>query len=157
MLFRSNILYYQLRTTDITGKDESEESGSESSVVISDAEEASENELPPADMTEEEIAAAAAAAQEATLRQSAALERSIAQLNTRIDTILADFQKLLDAYNAQEINDGTVAVSAYRYYAPKLLSGAFLRQALKSAGPLCAVGFIVCLLLMIIERRRGKA
>ena len=68
--------------------------------------------------------------------------------------IIADYKAMLDAYNAQEINDMTVAVSNCRYSAPKLLSGAFIKNAIKTAGPLCALGFMLCMILIIRSRRK---
>ena len=104
-------------------------------------------------MTEEEIAAAARAAEEAAARQIAALEQSIKDLLDKRAAIMADFSALIQAYNDQQINDLTVTVSPVKVYTSKLLSGAFLKQALKTAGPFCAVGLMVCLVLVILSRR----
>ena len=38
----------------------------------------------------------------------------------------------------------------------RLLSGAFAKQTLKVAGPFCAVGFMMCLVLIIISRRKEE-
>ena len=107
-------------------------------------------------MTEEEIAAAAAAAQEAIARQTASLEKSIDALILRRDAVFADFQAMLKAYNDQEINENTLTVRYGRFYAPSLLSGAFIKKVLKTAGPFCAVGFMVCMVLLIRSRRKEE-
>jgi uncharacterized membrane protein len=39
---------------------------------------------------------------------------------------------------------------------PSLLSGEFAVRMIKTAGPLCAVGFMVCMVLLIISRRKEE-
>ena len=63
---------------------------------------------------------------------------------------------MLEAYTAREINEKTVSVTAVKYKAPTILSGAFAVKAIKTAGPLCAVGFMVCMVLLIISRRKEE-
>ena len=72
------------------------------------------------------------------------------------DEIVNDFTAMLEAYSAQEINERTVSATAAKYETPKLLSGAFIKTVLKTAGPLCAVGFMVCLVLIIRSRRKEE-
>ena len=72
------------------------------------------------------------------------VETKIETLVAKKDAIVSDFTAMLDAYSAQEINEKTVSVTAVKYKAPSLLSGAFIKTVLKTAGPLCAVGFMVC-------------
>ena len=43
-----------------------------------------------------------------------------------------------------------------RYDTPKILSGAFIIKCIKTAGPICALGFMVCIILMIISRRKEE-
>ena len=66
------------------------------------------------------------------------------------------FAEFLQAYSAREMNDSTVAVTAVKYNAPKLLSGVFIKQAIKTAGPICVLGFIVCLVCIIVSRRKEE-
>ena len=112
-------------------------------------------------MTEEEIAAAAAEAERLAKAQTSALEKNIAALVEKGNGIIADFKAMLTAYNDQEINDLTVNVIKYDYEAPRVLSGAFIKKAIKVAGPICAIGFMLCMVLIVISRRkeekRGKA
>jgi hypothetical protein len=61
---------------------------------------------------------------------------------------------MLDAFNKHEINDQTVAVTSYNYITPKVLSGAFVIAAIKTAGPICAIGLMLCLVLIIRSRKR---
>ena len=82
------------------------------------------------------------------------VETKIAALVEKKNAIVNDFAAMLDAYSAQEINERTVSVTAAKYETPKLLSGDFIKTVLKTAGPICAVGFMVCLVLLIRSRRK---
>ena len=93
---------------------------------------------------------------EAYQRQIALMEAAIQQLIEKGREIREDFDAMLQAYNGQKINDLTVYVSNYKYEAPKLLSGAFIKKVLKTAGPICALGLIVCLALIIVSRRKEE-
>ena len=102
----------------------------------------------------------AAAVEQLNMRERAKLkstvEEKISALTTKKDAILGDFAAMLDAYSAQEINDRTVSTTAVKYKAPSLISGAFIVKALKTAGPICAVGFMVCMVLLIRSRRKEE-
>ena len=106
--------------------------------------------------TAKELEEAAKALEEAQASKVQALESGIADLLTRREAVMTDFAALLNAYNEQEINDLTVTASAVRYKTPKLLSGAFIVKCIKTAGPICALGFMVCIILMIISRRKKE-
>ena len=69
---------------------------------------------------------------------------------------MKDFADLIALYNSQQINDLTVAISGVKYESPSVFSGAFIKQTLKIAGPFCAVGFMVCLILLIRSRRKEE-
>ena len=84
------------------------------------------------------------------LRKS--VEEKISALTTKKDAIVSDFAAMLDAYSAQEINERTVSTTAVKYKAPSLISGEFVKKILKTAGPICAVGLMVCLVLLIRSR-----
>ena len=108
------------------------------------------------EMTDEEITQAAAAAERLARSQVADLEKSISTLVTKGEAIIKDFHNLLEAFNAQEINDLTVTVTGYKYNTPNVVSGAFIRAAIKTAGPICAIGFMLCMVLIIISRKREE-
>ena len=108
------------------------------------------------EMTDEEITQAAAEAERLARSQVANLEKSISTLVTKGEAIIQDFHNLLEAFNAQEINDLTVIVTGYKYNTPKVLSGAFIKAAIKTAGPICAIGFMLCMVLIIISRKREE-
>lgn len=108
------------------------------------------------EMTDEEITQAAAEAERMAHEQVVILEKSISTLVSKGEAIIKDFHNLLDAFNAQEINDLTITVTGYKYNTPKILSGAFIKAAIKTAGPVCAIGFMLCMVLIIISRKREE-
>ena len=108
------------------------------------------------EMSSEEIEAAAKAAEELSAHKVAALEQNIARLVEQYNDAAAKLSKLLDAYNAKTINDSTVEIIGGSYYTPKLLSGSFAVAIVKTAGPICAVGLLVCLALLIISRKKEQ-
>ena len=101
-----------------------------------------------------------AAAEELTAREKQQLqetvEKKLEALYAKKNEIEADFSAMLEAYTAREINEKTVSVDKVKYKAPSLLSGAFAVKAIKTAGPLCAVGFMVCMVMLIISRRKEE-
>ena len=106
-------------------------------------------------MTEEELAAAAAEAERTTTVRRNKLEENIRALVAESEAILADLKAMLNAYNSEKINELTVTVSQYEYKAPRLLSGTFIKHAIKTAGPIVAVGFMACA-VMIIRRLKKE-
>lgn len=94
------------------------------------------------------------AAEKAALR--ADVEQKLDMLRAKRDDVRSDFAAMLDAYAAREINEKTVSVSGLKYKTPSLLSGAFIVKAIKTAGPFCAVGFMVCMMLLIISRKKEE-
>ena len=131
----ATIALYQARLDDMTGT----------------AAKGSEN----ADETE-----AVTAIEELTPEEKAALradvDKKIQSLRVKKDTVRANFATMLDAYAAQEINEKTVSVSGLKYKTPSIFTGAFVIRTLKTAGPICVVGFMVCMVLLIISRRKEE-
>jgi len=82
------------------------------------------------------------------------VENSIEVIVEKGNACIDDFEGLLKVFNDEEINDQTVAVTRYSYKVPKILSGAFVTAAIKTAGPFCAIGFMLCMLLIIRSRRK---
>lgn len=159
----TEITTYQLRLNDLMKEDDSSAQSTATAAEPAEptgSEEAGDGEgeteeTAPA-MSQEEIDAMAAAAEEAAKKQTAALEASINELVAKREAVMTDFAGLIKLYNDTHINDLTVSTGKVRYYTPKLLSGAFIKKAIMTAGPICAVGFIVCLLVMIISRRKEE-
>lgn len=140
---QSQINLYQLRIADLTGQQNTVSGNVSETTGIASAATAT----PVRTST-------GTAAQDP--EQSATLEEEIQNLLDRRAAILADFAALINAYNAQELNDTTVTVSNVKYISASLLSGSFIRAFIKTAGPICAVGFMLCLVLIIISRIREE-
>ncbi len=84
--------------------------------------------------------------------QKAAVEKGITAAVRKLNQYTDTFSAFLKTYSEREMNDSTVAVTNVRFSTPKLLSGAFAKQVIKTAGPICVLGLIVCLLCMIVSR-----
>ncbi len=158
---KSNIATYQLRLKNLTGEPEEEQPKEEDKkdTPATDVTEGSgegDEETTVPQQSQEEIDALAKAAAEAKAAQTAALEADIDVLLAKRESIMKDFQALIKLYNDQQINDLTVNVSDVKYSTPKLLSGAFIKQTLKVAGPIVLAGFIVCAVLFIIRNRKEE-
>lgn len=108
------------------------------------------------ELTDAQIEEAAAKADRLAKSQITALEKNITTLVDKSQAVFSDFHSLLNSLNEQEINDLTITVTRYGYRAPQVLSGAFVKMAIKTAGPICAIGFIFCMILIIISRKREE-
>lgn len=122
------IALYQDRLVDMTGK-ASAEGEEAAAIVLTDAEKK--------------------ALQETT-------EQKLMELVEKKESVTKAFTAMLDAYTAQEINESTISITAMKYNKPSLLSGAFIVKVVKTAGPFCAVGFMVCLVLLIRDKRKEE-
>ena len=152
---KSEIETYQLKLSDLLKNTKAEVAAPVTASEVEDGEGATEEQQTTAPaMTDEKLARAAAAAEEASASQIATLEKDIHTLLQKVEAISASFIGMLQAYNEQELNEATVSVFGYKYDTPKVLSGAFVKQVIKCAGPLCAVGFMVCLVLLIRSRKK---
>ena len=92
--------------------------------------------------------------QKAQTVDTAQIQAEIDLIAAAKNTITADFEAMQNAYTAEEINEEKVTVSQLKFKAPSLLSGTYLKTVIKTAGPLCALGFIVCVWLIIRSRRK---
>lgn len=84
--------------------------------------------------------------------QLASLEEQIQTVLTKRESIMRDFAALITAYNEQVLNAQTVTASKVRYNTLSLKSGSFIKLYIKTAGPICVLGFMFCLVLIIISR-----
>ena len=84
------------------------------------------------------------------------LENGISRLVTKCNNAIITLKGLVRTFNEQEINDLFVTQSSVRYKAPSIISGSFIVLIVKTAGPICALGFIVALVLIIISKRKEK-
>ena len=160
---KSRIETYQLKLSDLLKYTDEQTTPEQSVTEIASEEEEAETrteearaEVPAMTMTEEELARATAAAEEASAYQIAALEKDIQTLIGKLETISASFSEMLKAYNEQELNEATVSIYGYKYNTPKVLSGGYVVQVIKCAGPLCAVGFMACMVGLIRSRKKEQ-
>ena len=160
---RAKIALYQGRLEDMTG--ESGDGEGDSSTALGMTDETKGDSSTALGMTtgetvemtgEEDASAAAPLTEEEKAALQETVRKKIEALVNKKNAITADFAAMLEAYAAQEVNEKTVSVTAAKYDAPKILSGAFVVKALKTAGPICAVGFMVCMVLLIISRRKEE-
>ena len=82
------------------------------------------------------------------------VENSISNVVKKLDSVTENFADALRAYSIQEMSDSSVAITKVKFDSPKLLSGAFALQAIKTAGPLCALGLMALLIGIIHSRRK---
>lgn len=106
--------------------------------------------------TQEELEELAKAAEEAARKKISALENNISTLVAKREAVMTDFANLIQLYNDENVNDTTVSIFGYQYKAPSLLSILFVKKTIKIAGLVCAVGFIVCIILLINSRRKEE-
>ena len=147
-----NIANYQLLINDLLG--ESGETKADQTPAVP-GEDATEMEVAPT-LTEAELAAAKAEAEQKMSARRELLEENIRALVADRDALLADFDAMVTVYNREKINELTVTVTGYNYWTPSLLSGAFIKKAIQTAGPIVALGFIACMVLIVISRRKEE-
>ena len=167
----SQIANYRLLLADLSKEDTAEEAskttaaaatssvvstGTESDSIESPEGDSSTEEITVPELTQEELEAMVKAAEENSAKQIAALETNIAAVVAKREAVMKDFADLIQLYNDKYVNDATVSVFGYQYKAPSLLSGAFIKQVIKTAGVFCVIGFIVCMILLIISRRKEE-
>ncbi len=127
----------RIKLGDIKGSTRNTAAGS------GEAEEAAETAVPA--VSEEEQKA-----------QKAEIEEGIAAVVSQLNTVTEKFSALLKSYSEREMNDRTVSITDVRYKTPKVFSVPFLVQAVRTAGPLCALGLIGCLIGLVISRRKQE-
>ncbi len=88
--------------------------------------------------------------------QKLVVEKGISAALLKLKKITESFSTTMNAYSEQEMNDRTVAIAAMEYDSPKLLSGAFVKQLIMAAGPVCVLGLMVCIVIMIISQKKAR-
>ena len=177
---RSRISTYTLRMNDLMGKtvenqDTAGEPTEEVAAVTAAADTVpAEAEPAPAEdaagtgeavaaedmqeLNEKEIKEAAQQAEELNKARIEALEKNIAGLKEKAAAIFSQYREMLAAFNAEKLNEMSVAITNCKYTAPKVLSGAFVKKAIKTAGPICLTGLLaVLMMLFIVNRRKMRA
>lgn len=142
---KSEIKDYKLKLADLLGTDA--ETGTANTEAIG---------------TEETTAPVAAQATATVVSEAVdkteqiqALEADIANLLTKKDTVMNDFSAMLQYYNDTQLNDSTVATTNVKYHSRQLLSGAFIKSCIKTAGPIFVIGLLICLILKIRKEKKA--
>ena len=86
--------------------------------------------------------------------QITALEADISSLLTRKDAIIKDFSEMLQSYNDLELNNSTVTMTKVRSTSKQLVSGAFIKHCIKTAGPIFVIGLLICLIMKIRKEKK---
>jgi flagellin-like hook-associated protein FlgL len=107
------------------------------------------------EMSQKEIEAIVQSAEESNEQKTAGVEARISALVEKYQTIMEDLSKLVRAYNNTIINDSSVQIGKGRFYGtPGLLSSQFIVTMIKTAGPFCCIGLMICLVMIIADRKK---
>ena len=151
----AKIATYENKLAELSGNETltAEESGE----ALEDIAAALQEETSDAEAAETALSVEDTIISEATDEQKAMiLEAGIQLLTQRANAAADELNELIQSYNEQEINDLTVSWYGIRYKAPSVFSGAFIKQAVKTAGPIMALGFMAALILIIRSRRKDQ-
>ena len=119
----------------------------------------SEQDLTAVSLTElsqEELESIVLPTDKDTEQKRNALNASIELLVEKYRAVMDDFSKLVAAFNTQLINESSLQIVGKGYSAPKLVSGAFASTVVKTAGPVFCVGLMICLVIIIADRRKKE-
>ena len=143
---KADIVRYETLLADITGKrnEESDVQAADSEISETGGE------------TEEQINTSVVLSEEELAQIEENIEQKLQTLIAKKNKITTDFITMLNGYTDHEINEQTVSLTELQYEAPTFFSGAFIKQMIKTAGPLCMIGFIVCMVLLVISRRKEE-
>ena len=150
---KTKIATYTTKLSDLFN-DQSAATGVSDTASAQGTEEGTEINL--LEMTEEEIAALSQAASDALLQKNSEMEKNIDLLVEKYQAIMLDFSSMVDAYNDKIINEATVEIAKERYYTPSLISSHFILTMIKVAGPICSIGLIVCMIMIIVRIKKEQ-
>ena len=79
------------------------------------------------------------------------LEASIAAVSAKIDALIADFDSLAEAYNAEYASTSSIRSVATDYHGRSIVSASYIKALIKSEAPLCAVALLVILIIGLAD------
>ncbi len=86
------------------------------------------------------------------------LENAISAASNKIDSLIADFDSLAQAYNEEYASTSSIRTIPVTYHGSKLLSGSFMRALIKSEAPLCALALLAILIIGLIgELKKNRS
>lgn len=74
------------------------------------------------------------------------VETKLSAVSEQLIGLENTFKEMVTAYNNTLVSDDFIEIYETEYSAPKVLSGSFIKEIVKCAGPLCVVMLILCLL-----------
>ena len=82
------------------------------------------------------------------------VESKLADIAEKIDVYSEEMQAMVADYNGTLISTDDISIRKQKLQKPELISGGFIAEAIKCAGPLCIVVMIVCCVLSIADERK---
>ena len=132
---RAEIETYQLKIVDLTGDEE---------IAVEEG-----------NLVDDTAMEAAVSVAEDKSEQAQTMEGDLSALQAEKEVIIRDFSAILQAFNAEKLNDSTVSVTVAKYDTHQLLSFAFIKTCIKTAGPFIAIGLMICLILKIYKEKKA--
>ena len=83
-----------------------------------------------------------------------AFEKEVVNLTAKRDKIMAGFAEMVKAWNDSRINDLTVSVAPSEYKGQSIVSMAFVKKGIMTAGPLCMLALMGILVVVIVRNSR---
>ena len=111
-----------------------------------------ENDTPT--LTPEQIAEIAKQEEEDMQKKRDAFEKEVVNLTAKRDKIMAGFAEMVKAWNDSRINDLTVSVAPSEYKGQSIVSMAFVKKGIMTAGPLCMLALMGILVVVIVRNSR---
>ena len=111
-----------------------------------------ENDTPT--LTPEQIAEIAKQEEEDMQKKRDAFEKEVVNLTAKRDKIMVGFAEMVKAWNDSRINDLTVSVAPSEYKGQSIVSMAFVKKGIMTAGPLCMLALMGILVVVIVRNSR---
>ena len=105
-------------------------------------------------LTPEQIAEIAKQEEAEMQKKREAFEKEVVNLTAKRDKIMAGFAEMVKAWNDSRINDLTVSVSPSTYKGQSIISGAFVKKGIMTAGPFCMLALMGILVVVIVRNSR---
>lgn len=105
-------------------------------------------------LTPEQIAEIAKQEEAEMQKKREAFEKEVVNLTAKRDKIMAGFAEMVKAWNDSRINDLTVSVSESSYKGQSIISGAFVKKGIMTAGPFCMLALMGILVVVIVRNSR---
>ena len=105
-------------------------------------------------LTPEEIAEIAKQEEAEMQKKREAFEKEVGNLTAKRDKIMDGLAEMVKAWNDSRINDLTVSVSESEYKGQSIVSGAFVKKGIMTAGPFCMLALMGILVVVIVRNSR---